>query len=279
MALYSNPQSAIQAPGDRAGGRPGDRVGINPADADIALRPVGVTRDGFNLALVIVSVTNVSITLAKASNPSQSVTASFAISGASDAARAANLATAMKAHYTLSTWIKDVDGTTVSGSVSFNSKLDEDVTLSIVETGGSGEITATNPTAFSAGSDVPYGYPVYAQGNGTYGADQPAGLGAGSIEDFLAGIAVRYRIHNTDEATTNRERFASTDHLLVRRKGKIFVNGGDSASSGDPVYAGVDADGERGQFFTASGGSRKLIPAANAKWVRPNVIEIDLFRV
>lgn len=278
MALYSNPQSAIQAPGARAGGRPGDRVGINPADADIALRPVGVTRDGFKLALSITSVTAVSITLAKASNPDQSVTASFAISGASDAARAVNLATAMKAHYTLSTWIKNVDGTTISGSVTFDSKLDEDVSLSIVEAGGSGEITATTETAFSAGSDVPYGYPVYTQGNGTYGADEP-GAFTGGIQLFLAGIAVRYRIHNTDEATTNRERFASTDHLLVRRKGKIFVNGGNSASSGDPVYAGVDADGERGQFFTASGGARELIPAANAKWVRPNVIEIDLFRV
>lgn len=278
MSMYSNPQSQILRPGDRPVGRPGDPVGLNNPDADLALKPVGITRDAFNLALVIVSVTSVQITLAKVSNPSQSVTESFTISGASNAERAENLATAMRASYLLSTWIKDVDGTTVSANVSFASKLDEDISMSIVETGGSGEITPTAPTAFSSGSDVPYCYPVYPQGSGTYGSDEP-GAFTGGIQLFLAGIALRHRIHNTDEATTNRERYKSTDHLLVRRRGKIVVNGGDSAASGEQVFVGVDMDGERGQFFNAAGGAREALPLTHAQWVRPNVIELDLQRV
>lgn len=270
------PQTSIKNPNAFNVGRPGDRLGLAPNDADRALDPVGRTEDAFALTLTVVAVTAVTVTLTSVDDATLSVSVTHTLVGANDTARALDLANALRASYEFTTFAKEI--TEAISVISFGSKADFDMTLTVTEVGGAGEVVPTNPTAFSEGDDVYYGHPVYAQGAGKYSGGEPAGL-AGNLTTYLAGIAVRYKIHNTDidQSPSGAERFRPDDTIVARRKGMLVVNGGDAAVAGEAVYVGTGAN--KGLFFNGAGANREILPTANGAWVRPNVVELHILFV
>lgn len=59
----------------------------------------------------------------------------------------------------------------------------------------------------------------------------------------------------------------------VLRRGRIFVEGGDSATKSSAVYIGTAA-GEEGKFFDAAATGRVLIDDGSVSWHSANVIEV-----
>lgn len=97
--------------------------------------------------------------------------------------------------------------------------------------------------------------------------------------DNLANLAGITRYSYEEAATTIGDAtsvgYPPGRDASVLKKGRIYVNGGNSATRTSDVYIGT-ASAERGQIFDADGSGRVKVTDGSLKWHKANVIDIDL---
>lgn len=136
--------------------------------------------------------------------------------------------------------------------------------------------TVTETTEPTFGSDLPFGRAVYLGANGSVTLTKPAG----NIEDVLVGVSRFVYARQSRILGESPTGLPPRKEAPIAQTGAIIVEGGNAASYGDLVYvqvatgAGLPA---LGTFHTTDdGANRDVLPATLARWIRPNVIEINL---
>lgn len=146
-----------------------------------------------------------------------------------------------------------------------------DIPLEFSVVGGS---VATS-TAPAEAANFPFGVPVYLDADGNAIQAYPGN----GIDVDLYGVSERSLYQ---EAATPFNSDVSVDgrtDVRVMRTGRIYVEGGASASKGDSVFVGTATAGSTvaGQFYTADdGANREELSKSLASWYGPHTLELKL---
>lgn len=131
-------------------------------------------------------------------------------------------------------------------------------------------LTVTEATAPDDGGEIKAGKAMTDDGAG--GVKTAADGDAKT--DFL-GVSILSDGEEQNDKDGGPTTYPYHQDVRVLRTGRIYVDGGDTASRGDTVYFGT-ASGEEGLFYDASGTGRVALDADQAVWHKANVLEVTV---